>query len=103
MLVLLALYAVVGVVLMPFGARLRRWTFGVAVVPLVATLVWLLAHLSGIIDRETLSERVTWVSQLHLALDFRADAFSATMLFVIAGVGVLVMAYAAWYFDPAAR
>lgn len=103
MLALLALYALVGVGLLPIGGRLGRWTFLVAAVPLLTTIAWLTAHLAGIVDRDVVAERVTWVEQLHLAVGLRADAFSATMVFVIAGVGVTVMAYAARYFGPAQR
>jgi multicomponent Na+:H+ antiporter subunit A len=102
-LALLAVYGLVGVGLLPLGARLRRWTFAVAAVPLVATLAWLAARLAGIVDRNPVSERVSWVGQLHLTLQFRVDAFSATMLLVIAGIGVAVMAYAARYFGATER
>jgi multicomponent Na+:H+ antiporter subunit A len=102
-LALLASYGIVGVALLPLGARLRRWTFLVAAAPLLATIAWLTAQLAGIVDRDPVSERVSWVPQLHLTLQFRVDAFSATMIFVIAGIGVAVMAYAARYFGSTER
>jgi multicomponent Na+:H+ antiporter subunit A len=102
-LALLAVYGLVGVGLLPLGARLRRWTFLVGALPMLATIAWLAAQLAGIIDRHALSERVRWVAQLHLTLQFRVDAFSATMILVIAGIGVAVMAYAARYFGSSER
>jgi multicomponent Na+:H+ antiporter subunit A len=102
-LALLISYGVVGVALLPLGARLRRWTFLVAAAPLLATVAWLTAQLAGIVDRDPVSERVSWVAQLHLTLQFRVDAFSATMILVVAGIGVAVMAYAARYFGPTER
>ena len=63
-----------------------------------ATLVWLLAALPDVVDGEVRTEHVEWIPELGVDLDLRLDGFAALMLLLVAGIGVLVVAYAWRYF-----
>jgi multicomponent Na+:H+ antiporter subunit A len=69
----------------------------VAGVPSLATAVWLLASLPGVVDGQVDEQRWRWVSGLGLEVVLRLDGFSALMLLLVAGLGVAVFAYAAAY------
>jgi multicomponent Na+:H+ antiporter subunit A len=94
----LALYAAVGVALIAFGARLGRRAFAIGAVPMVVSVAWSVARLGGVVDGRVVTQYVTWVGGLDLAIDLRFDGPAATMTLVVAVIGVLVMAYSAWYF-----
>ena len=46
---------------------------------------------------------VTWIPELGLDLDLRLDGFAALMVLIVAGIGVLVFAYAARYLPRRGR
>jgi multicomponent Na+:H+ antiporter subunit A len=46
------------------------------------------------------TQRLSWVGALDLALDLRLDGFGALMLLLVAGIGVSVFAYSLRYFSP---
>jgi multicomponent Na+:H+ antiporter subunit A len=73
--------------------------FVLAAVPLAATLVWLVSHLPGVVDGDVVTSHVAWIPTLDVDLDLRLDGFAALMLLLVAGVGVLVVAYAWRYFS----
>jgi multicomponent Na+:H+ antiporter subunit A len=73
--------------------------FALAAVPAVATLGWLVAALPEVTDGALRLEHVEWIPQLGVALDLRLDGLSSVMLLLVAGIGVLVVAYAWRYFD----
>jgi multicomponent Na+:H+ antiporter subunit A len=93
-------FGVLGAVLLAFGERLGRSAFLVAVLAPAASTVWVGARLADVVDGGVVTEHVSWVGGLGLAVDLRLDGFSATMTLVISAIGVLVLAYAASYFDP---
>jgi multicomponent Na+:H+ antiporter subunit A len=99
----LALFAVVGVGLVAFGARLGRRAFYVGAVPGVVATAWVAARLGGVSGGGPPDESVGWVGHLGLSVDVRLDALAATMSLIVAVVGVAVLAYAARYFPPDAR
>ena len=106
MVLLLALHLVVGVGLMAATSRLagRRLLFLLAAVPPLATVVWLVVQLPDVVDGEVLTETVEWIPELGVDLALRLDGFAALMLVLVAGIGVLVIAYSASYFaDPSPR
>jgi multicomponent Na+:H+ antiporter subunit A len=103
MVVCLLAFAVVGLGLIAFGARLGRWGFLVGVVPMGATVVWVLTQLRTIVDGGTVYEQFAWVSGLGLDVDLRLDGLSATMSLIVSVVGVAVLAYSTSYFSPNAR
>ncbi|MET0458825.1 MAG: proton-conducting transporter membrane subunit, partial [Ilumatobacteraceae bacterium] len=102
MIVLLVLHLVVGLAVL-FAARplaTRGWPlFALAAVPSLATVVWLVAMLPGVVDGEVRTTHVSWIPELGVDLDLRLDGFAALMLVLVAGIGLLVMAYSARYFS----
>lgn len=70
-----------------------------AVVPLAATL-WTLAQTPRVLDGRPVTQVVRWAPGLDLELAFSLGALQWLMVLVVAGIGVLVMAYSAWYFAP---
>ncbi|MGI9053302.1 MAG: hydrogen gas-evolving membrane-bound hydrogenase subunit E [Ilumatobacteraceae bacterium] len=101
MAVLLLLHLAAGLLLLTLGSRHGRWALVLAATPLVATLAWLVARRADI--AAGVDEVVDWVPQLGLALDLRVDGFSALMLVLVAGIGVLVVAYSGRYFQRLPR
>jgi multicomponent Na+:H+ antiporter subunit A len=95
---LLALHLVLGSAVVAAGDRLGRRGLVLGAVAPLATAIWLVGRLSGVLDGAVIEQRVTWVPALDLALDLRLDAFAALMTVLVAGVGVAVMAYGRWYF-----
>ncbi len=98
MTVLLLLHLVVGVAVIGAGEHGVRWAMPVSLIPPVATVVWLAAEYPSVIDGEVHTERVTWIPALDVALDLRLDGFSALMLLLVSGVGLLVVVYSMGYF-----
>jgi multicomponent Na+:H+ antiporter subunit A len=98
MIALLAACAVVGLGLISFGAPLGRRAFLVGTLPLVATVVWVGAHLDEVTAGHPVTEHARWVSGLDLSVDLRLDGIAALMSLVIAVVGVAVLAYSVRYF-----
>jgi multicomponent Na+:H+ antiporter subunit A len=98
MTVLLALHAVLGLVGLTCGDRLRKRTLLLGAVAPAATVVWLLVQLGDVLDGRIVTESVSWLPALGMDLDLRLDGLSALMAVLVAGVGVLVHAYAASYF-----
>ncbi len=98
MFVLLLLHLALGVGLLLSGDRWGRRAFAVAAVAPAATLAWVATRWSGIIDGDPVTESVTWIAGLDLALDLRLDAFGLTMTALVSGIGLLVFVYAVGYF-----
>ena len=98
MIAALALHAAVGAALIAFGARLGRRAFAIGALAPAVSAAWALAHLAGVVDGRVVTQHVTWVGGLDLALDLRFDGLAATMTLVVSIIGVLVMAYSGWYF-----
>ena len=96
----LAAFAVIGVGLVAFGARLGRRAFYVGTVPAVLATVWVAAQLGEVTGGGAVTERYRWVGGLRLSIDLRLDGLAATMSLIIAAVGVAVLVYAAQYFAP---
>ncbi len=102
MLALVALHGVLGFGIVAFGARLARRALLIGVVGPLTTLVWLATQARTVFDGGSVDQTTEWVPGLGLAFDFRLDGFSALMVLMVSGIGVLVFAYAWWYF-PAVK
>lgn len=98
MILLLVAFALVGVMLIGFGARLGRYAFLVGAVPAAVATVWVTAQLGEVTEGSAVTDSAAWVPTLALAIDLRLDGPAATMSLIIAGIGVAVFVYAAWYF-----
>jgi multicomponent Na+:H+ antiporter subunit A len=103
MIAILVACGLVGVGLVAVGGRLGRAAFVVGAIPMAVAAVWVSVRLGDVTDGNPVVERVGWVGDLGLSVDLRLDGPAATMSLVIAGVGVLVLLYAARYFAPDAR
>lgn len=95
---LLLAHLVVGLAIVGTGRRLGRRAIWPALLPPVATLVWLATSWSVVTGGGTVEEVSTWVPQLGLAVDLRLDGFAALMVLLVSGIGVLVLVYARSYF-----
>jgi len=97
----LVLFAVVGALLIASGARLGRVAFAVGAIPMASALAWTGVHLGDVTSGRAVTEHVSWVPSLGLSLDLRLDGLAATMTLIVTGIGLLVLWYAARYFDAA--
>jgi multicomponent Na+:H+ antiporter subunit A len=97
--VLLALHAALGALVFVGGARLGHRSFLVAALGPAVTFVWLSTQLPTVLDHRSVDQTVTWIPQLGLDIQLRLDGFSALMVLLISGLGVLVCLYAVRYFD----
>ena len=79
----------------------RRAFWVLALVPL-ATVVWAAAYTPSIRANQVTTQVVGWVPSIGLELAFSMGALQWAMTFVVAGIGALVIAYCAWYFDDGA-
>ena len=104
MIVLLVLHLVVGIGLLSASRRLASGgrqdvAFAIAAVPSAATVCWLAVVAPSVIDGDARTSHVSWIPSLGVDLDLRLDAFALLMLALVAGIGVLVIAYAWRYFS----
>jgi multicomponent Na+:H+ antiporter subunit A len=95
---ILLLHALVGVITIAVGDRLRRGALLLAAVPPVVTLAYAASVAGAVLDGRPVVSSLSWVPGLDLAFDLRIDAFSLLMIVVVSGIGLLVIAYAASYF-----
>jgi multicomponent Na+:H+ antiporter subunit A len=102
---------IASIVLGSFGVALllsliplrSRWgLLACAGVPPLATLLVSLGLLPGVADTPY-REVYPWVPQLGVALDFYLDGLSLLFGLLISGIGLLVVVYAAGYFDKPAQ
>lgn len=98
MIVLLALHAAIGVLILSMSARLQRLAWAVGAIPMVATLAYVAARGARVVDGRPVTEHYAWVPDLDLAIDLRLDGFGLLMTLIVSGIGVVIMAYASQYF-----
>ena len=96
---LLGAYLVTSMALALLGDRLGRLSFGLGAVPSLAATVWAVAQLSA---QEAAVGRIVWLAALDLEFGFSVGRLSALFTVGVAGIGVLVMMYAAGYFTAQA-
>ena len=102
MTLLLALHAVLGLTGLAFGSRLGRRGLLLGIIGPIATGIWLLAELPGVLDGHPVVETVEWVPALGMNLDLRLDGFARVDGGARVGHRRAVFAYALSYF-PAQR
>lgn len=83
--------------------RLGTRAFWLLALPPAATFAWALAKSGEVHDGVNPTERLTWVPSLGMDLTFRLDTLSWLLTLVVGGVGALVLAYCARYFDDASK
>lgn len=100
MITVLVIHAGIALVCLLAGGRLgRRALLLGALGPLSAVLLLVRWAFSG---GDVVVESVDWLPAVGLDLTFRLDGFSALMVALVGGVGVLVFAYAGPYFGAKA-
>lgn len=78
--------------------RFGRNAFLVLAALPAATTGWALARAGAVFDGDVVVETRAWIPRIGVALAFRCDALALLMVFLAAGVGVLVLVYCARYF-----
>ena len=96
---ILALFGLVGVFLIAFGERLGRSSLLVATIAPVVSALWVCLRMPDVVAGRVVSEHLSWVGGLGLAVDLRLDGMAATMTLIVSGIGVLILVYAHSYFD----
>lgn len=79
--------------------RVGRWAFLVLALVPAATFVWALTWAGTVTGGGAAVSVTPWVPALGLDLALRMGLLQWVMVLVVAGVGVLVMAYCTWYFE----
>jgi multicomponent Na+:H+ antiporter subunit A len=90
-------FVVAACVLAP-GARAGRGSFWAGAVTMAVVCAALIVAAPGVLDGDVEHERLTWVADLGLTLDFRLDGFGLFMAVIVAGIGTLVFGYSVAYF-----
>ncbi|MYS83575.1 Na+/H+ antiporter subunit A [Embleya scabrispora] len=93
-----ASYFVVAAIAPWLVRRLGRNAFLVLAALAVATTGWALTRATSVFDGRPVVESREWIPQQGVSLAFRCDALALLMVFLAAGVGVLVLVYCARYF-----
>lgn len=95
---ILIVHIVVAALAATFGSRLHARVFWLALAAPAATVAWAASIWGDVTDGTPVVQERSWVPKLGLDLRFVIDEFALMMLFIVGGVGVLVMAYASQYF-----
>lgn len=98
MIALLVIHVAVAALAAALGSRLRAKVFWVAALAPASTVIWAIANAGDVHDGTPVTQHRGWISELGLDLRFVIDEFSLMMLFIVAGIGVLVFLYASQYF-----
>ncbi|HEX5565611.1 MAG TPA: proton-conducting transporter membrane subunit, partial [Streptomyces sp.] len=97
MLVLIAVHTLVAAVLPALASRIGRAVWAVAALVPLAAFGWAVALTPATLRGGSTVERFDWAPTLGLEVVLRLDALSLLMVFVISGVGVAVLTFAARY------
>ncbi|MFE6281392.1 Na+/H+ antiporter subunit A [Streptomyces sp. NPDC057877] len=97
MLFLLAAHAVVAGAVHWGRWRLGRAVWAVAALVPLAVVGWASARAARVLDGAVYTESLAWAPSLGLTVDLRLDALSLLMLWIVAGVGALVLLYCRYY------
>ncbi len=100
MILLLLAHTVAALIAPALARRLGRGVFWVVAVPPALTAAWAVGQ-TGLVhdDPAGVVASYPWVGSLGMALNFRTDALAWLMCLIVGGVGALVLAYCARYFD----
>src|SRR5437868_964053 len=86
-----------------FTPLLAKWlkarVFWVIALAPAALFAVTLAQAPGILAGTPVTESVPWIPQLGISLSFRIDPLSLLLALIVTGVGALVLAYCARYFN----
>ncbi|CAM5296848.1 monovalent cation/H+ antiporter subunit A [Streptomyces pilosus] len=99
MLFLLAAHAGVAAAIPWWQRRLGRAVWIVAALVPLATVAWAGTWTAEVLDGGDHRESLSWAPALGLTIDLRLDALSLLMLWIVAGVGALVLLYCRYYVE----
>ncbi|MER5217940.1 Na+/H+ antiporter subunit A [Streptomyces sp. NPDC002838] len=99
MLFLLAAHAGLAAVILWWERRLGRWMWIVAPLVPLAVVAWAGTRAPRVLSGGEYRESLAWAPSLGLTVDLRLDALSLLMLWIVAGVGVLVLLYCRYYVE----
>ncbi|MFB8778510.1 Na+/H+ antiporter subunit A [Streptomyces albogriseolus] len=99
MLFLLAAYAAVAVAIPWWRRSAGRAVWMVAALVPLATVVWASTRAARVLDGGEYRETLSWAPSLGLTVSLRLDALALLMLWIVAGVGVLVLLYCRYYVE----
>ncbi|MFI6012618.1 Na+/H+ antiporter subunit A [Streptomyces sp. NPDC051243] len=99
MLLLLAAHAGVTAAIPWWQRRLGRAVWVVAALVPLAAVVWAGTRAARVLDGGEYRETLLWAPSLGLVVDLRLDALSLLMLWIVAGVGALVLLYCPYYVE----
>jgi multicomponent Na+:H+ antiporter subunit A len=83
----------------PLVARWGRSAFLVLAAAPAAAFGWALAQTSAVLGGATPTQVYSWMPTFGVYLAFRLDALSLLLLYLAAGIGMLVLVFCARYFD----
>src|SRR5690606_30572085 len=96
---LLAAHAAVAASLPWWQRRLGRTVWVVAALVPLAAVVWAGTRAARVLDGGDYRASRSWAPSLGLTVDLRLDALSLLMLWIVAGVGALVLLYCRYYVE----
>ncbi|MGJ6979682.1 Na+/H+ antiporter subunit A [Aestuariimicrobium soli] len=99
MLLVVTVFALVAVVATLVSQRIGRLVFLLPAAVSLASAVWFGLQYSDVAHGHVRTERLEWIPTLGIAIDLRLTSVSWLLAMVVTGVGGLIFAYAAWYFD----
>ncbi|CAL9659552.1 NAD(P)H-quinone oxidoreductase subunit 2, chloroplastic [Streptomyces sp. enrichment culture] len=99
MLFLLAAHAGLAVLIPRWQRRLGRAVWPVAALVPLAAVVWAGTRAPRVLDGGEYRESLSWAPSLGLTVELRLDALALLMLWVVAGVGALVLLYCRYYVE----
>ncbi|WP_016823442.1 Na+/H+ antiporter subunit A [Streptomyces viridosporus] len=99
MLFLLAAHAGLALAIPWWQRRLGRAVWPVAALVPLAVVVWAGTRAPRVLDGGEYVESLSWAPSLGLTVELRLDALALLMLWVVAGVGALVLLYCRYYVE----
>lgn len=88
---------IVAILLVPIGKWLKgRWSFLIALLP-TGLFAYFLSKIPTIASGNPILQKLEWVPQMGINLDFNLDGLSLIFSLMITGVGALVFIYTSYY------
>ncbi|WP_022908770.1 Na+/H+ antiporter subunit A [Aestuariimicrobium kwangyangense] len=99
MLLVVTIFALVAVVATLASSRIGRLVFLAPALVSIASAVWFALQGPTVAHGRVVTEHLEWMPALGVSIDLRLNSVSWLLAMVVTGVGGLIFAYSAWYFD----
>jgi multicomponent Na+:H+ antiporter subunit A len=96
---LLVIHALFAAAAPAVARRIGTNVFWFCAVAPAATFVWAAGRAADVVDGTVHEETLRWVAALDLEVTLRLDAFALLMVMLVAGIGTLILAWSAGYFE----